>query len=645
VVSASRSRQIGVASTASEGVASQDELALIPIYRVGQLLETVPGLVVTSHSGEGKANQYLMRGMNLDHGTDLATFIAGMPVNMRTHAHGQGYTDLNFFIPELAGGLVFAKGPYYASEGDFSSAGAIYIRLPDRIRDQLALSAGTLGERRLFTGGTRDLAQGRLLAAVELSKLDGPWTHPDDARKVNAVLHYSAGSASDGFSLTAMAYRGRWNATTDQPERAVSAQLIDRYGTLDPSDGGKAERFSLSGNYAKAWGRWRLSASAYAIRSQLMLWNNFTHFLDDPQAGDQRGQQESRAVAGGALSARRGVELLGVATELEFGTQTRYDVNRLNLQHTALRRLLSLERDNHIKEASVAAYGSARTDWTPWLRSVVGLREDFLFARDNDRLHPDLSGAEHARLLQPKASLVLAPYSDTEFYLSAGRGFHSNDVRSGAADDGSHVRPPMLAQSRGAEIGMQSAPLPGFDVSVVLFRMDFDSDLSYNADAGATEAGRPSSRRGIDLSAAYRPWRWLKLSAQFSRARARYTDADPAGSDVEDAPEHVAALGAQYERGPWSGGLVFRQLGAHPLVSDNSIRARGYAEWNVDAAYQIGRGLALRLDIFNLLNQRAAAASYYYTSRLQGEAAAGVAGIHSHPLEPRSARITLTRTF
>ncbi len=647
VVSAAKTRDLlGIATTSSQGLVTAQELELRPVYRVGQLLESVPGLVVTAHSGDGKANQYLMRGFNLDHGTDLATYVDGMPVNGRTHTHGQGYTDVNFLIPELAGGVEYTKGPYFASEGDFSSVGTARIKYRDTVDNQLALTTGTVGDRRLYGGATMQLDHGRLLGAAELVRLDGPWDNPDRMRKANAVLRYSAGSPADGVALTAMAYRNRWDATTDQPARAVAQGLIGRFGSLDPSDGGEAERYSLSGRYARSFDGWHLKANAYAIHSRLTLWNNFTHLLDDPLNGDQHGQNDHRAVWGGESSLSHTGLLLGSDSITTLGVQTRNDHIDVDLQHTARRQALSVDRANRVWENSVGLYAENTTSWTPWLRSVIGGREDYFHTRDKDLVLPANSGSQRKALFQPKLNLIFSPLEKTEFYLSAGTGFHSNDARSGLDESGSYVRAPLLVKSRGSEVGMRSTCLPGLDFSATLFRIDFDSELIYNGDAGATEAGRASHRTGVEVSGQYRPTTWLALNANVAMARARYKDNDPAGDHIEDAPDLVASAGILVDHaGPWSGALTFRKLGPHPLNTDNSVRSGGYSEWAAAVGYSLSPTLKVRLDVFNLFNARTNAADYYYTSRLAGEPAAGVDDRHSHPLEPRSARITLSKAF
>jgi hypothetical protein len=637
VVTAVREGLIGTATTSSQGIVVQDELELLPAFRPGQLLETVPGLVVTTHSGEGKANQYLLRGFSLDHGTDLATFVDGMPVNGRTHAHGQGYTDLNFLIPELAAGLAFTKGPYFAAQGDFSSVGSVHMDLLDNLGGALTATGGSLDYQRVFAAGSEPVGSGHLLAASEIVHYDGPWTHPDDLRKVNAVLRYAAGDHDEGYSLTAMFYHGDWNATTDQPERAIEAGLIGRFGSLDPSDGGQAQRWSLSGQFGRVMADWQLKASAYVIGNQLTLWNNFTHYLDDPVNGDQHAQQEGRTVVGGAASLATQPHLFGVNDDLTVGLDTRYDDVRVSLVHTRERVPLATLEEDTVHETSVGAYVSLTTYWAERFRSILGLREDYFTASDRGT---NAGNVEQA-LLQPKVSLAYSPTAKTELYVSAGRGFHSDDVRGAT-----QASAPLLAASTGAEFGVRSSLARNLNATLTLFQIDFKSELTYDADAGETVAGRPSRRRGVELNATYLPFSRVEIYASIAATHARYTDYDPAGNYIPDAPQAIGSLGVYLRpfRG-WSGGLQFRYFGAHPLVEDNSVRSDGDQEWNLDVKYALASGWNFGLGIFNIFNQAYNAADYYYTDRLPGDPAAGVAGVHIHPLEPRSVRATLSKLF
>lgn len=640
VVTASTTRQLGRAATSSEGEVTRQELDLRPVYRVGQLLETIPGLVVTAHSGEGKANQYLVRGFNLDHGTDLASFVEGMPVNMRTHGHGQGYTDLNFMIPELAAGIRFAKGPYRAADGDFGAVASYRIDYRDTLPPEASVSVGDMGDRRVFVGGSVETASGHWLAAAERVGLDGPWTHPDDLRKTNLVARWSAANGDSRSSLTAMYYRGLWNATTDQPQRAVIQGLIDRFGTLDPTDAGQAERFSLSARRETAtpWGR--LSLNAYAVRAQMTLWNNFTHLLDDPVNGDQHGQNDRRTYVGGAAVLAHDTDLGFARGVTSLGVETRMDDIYVDRRHTKARRTLSLDNADKVRESSQAVFAESALTWTPWLRATAGLRLDRIEAHDHDRL-TDARLSRSQTLLQPKVSLVLGPWAKTEIYASAGAGFHSNDARGALKDDG-----PLLVKATSREIGVRTAIAPHLDLAVTAFDMRFSSELTYDADAGATESGPASRRTGIEASAQYRPKSWIELNANLALAHSRYRGVPAGEAHIPDAPRSVASFGAIVDNlGRVFGGLEFRRLGPHALTEDNSQRSRGYAEWNADIGYHLTDKTKVQLNVFNLLNSKDNAAEYYYADRLAGEPADGVEDLHVHPLEPRSWRVTLTRSF
>ena len=649
VVTASTHDLLGIASTSSQGSVTRQEMELRPTYRVGQIMESVPGLVVTAHSGEGKANQYLLRGFNLDHGTDLATYVDSMPVNARVHAHGQGYTDLNFLIPELATGLKFTKGPYYASEGDFASVGSNRVSLTDSSPTQTALSAGSVHDQRLFATTTFGPASARrLLVAAEAVHLDGPWDTGDNFRKINLALRLSPESGSQGVTLTGLYYRGAWNATTDQPARAIAGGLISRFGTLDPSDGGHAERFSLSATYLRrGFGPGNLDLSAYAIRNQLTLYNNFTHYLVDPVAGDQHAQNDRRLTLGGeARYILKDVSLPGgLAAELELGAQSRRDQTYVDARHSHGRTSLETLLADNVTEWNLSTYVQTTVHAGELVRAQLGARLDHFEANDHN-IVGGLTGREDATLVQPKASLILGPWDRTELYLNAGEGFHSNDVRAGLSEAGDLVRPPFLAKSKGSEIGVRTRAIPKTDITATLFKMEFASELTYNADEGRTEAGRPGRRIGIELAGQYRPYPWIELNTNVAISRARYTDNDPAGPFIEDAPEVVASAGLLIDNlGPWFGAAEFRDLGAHALRSDNSIRSRGYREINLSLGYKVSPAAKVQIEVFNITNSKDDAADYVYTDRLPGEPASGVEDLHIHPLEPTSFRLALSRIF
>jgi outer membrane receptor protein involved in Fe transport len=648
---------IGTATTASEGVIDSDVLELTPAFRPGQLVETVPGLAVTSHSGEGKANQYLMRGYNLDHGTDLAIFVDGMPVNQPSHAHGPGYTDLNFLIPELANDIRYTKGPYYAAQGDFASVGSIHIGYRNSIENQCSATVGTLGLERGFSAGSTTLGAGNLLGAMELQHYNGPWVNPDDQRKVNAALRYSLGDEDNGYSLTGMFYNSLWNSTTDQPERAILEGSIQRFGALDPSDGGQAQRINLTGQLHSTREGGRFQANAYAFSNHLTLWNDFTHFLVDPVNGDQEAQHEDRIAIGGAVSYALRRLILGLDNDLLAGVQLRHDFLQVSRAPSRGREpipaqdhpLGSFESDK-VNLGSNSAYVQVTSYWNPLLRSVMGLREDYQAGTDSGTNH----GNSRSALFQPKGSLVLTLSNSTELYASAGRGFHSDDIRGvNQARISGVPGAPLIARQMGEEIGMrQTLSDRTVSLTVALFNLDAQSESTYNPDAGQDTAGPASRRTGYEVNVAWQARRWLGFYASLSQDRARFkTPFDDGsghiGSFLPNAPFATGSFAAYVKNlARWSGGLQYRYLGKYPLSADDAVQGSGYGEWNGDVHYQFAGGWSAALGLYNILNRKADAMEYWYVDRIsQAEPSSGMADMHVHPLEPITARLTVTGYF
>jgi hypothetical protein len=697
VVTAPRIDLLGEVLTASEGSISDKELQLTPAYRPGQLFETVPGLIVTLHSGEGKANQYLMRGYNLDHGTDLETYVDDMPINQPTHAHGQGYTDLNFMIPELANQISYTKGPYYADVGDFGAVGSVRMTYRDTIPDQISAGAGDYGYERIFTAGSELLGMGNLLEAAEIQHYDGPFLNPDNARKVNAVLRYSQGDPSDGFSVTAMVYHQLWTNTTDIPIRAITEGIVpNRFGTLDPSDGGNAVRASLSAEYHESLGAGELSASAFYIFNELHLFNDFTHYLVDPIHGDQEDQFETRNVFGGAATYTVPVRLGAFDNDVEIGGLVRYDlldVGRLPSEYEqplptadSLLDPPSFSDHDHVQLIATAAYAQLTTHWTPQLRTVLGVREDFQYGVDTDllaQLHETAGytngGARSQSLPQPKGSIIYRPVKDLEFYLSAGEGFHSADLRGVNQDrsvDLGLPNTPLLAKQYGEEFGIRAAIRRSLTFTVAVFNLWQQSETIIDPDVGQDSAGPPSERYGYEVNITYQINRWLEFYGSYSGDHTRFTQPFDDGTGhlgefITDAPVATGS-GALYLQnlGPWSGGLNVRYLGNYPLSAGPCVNSAalhdfgmicgaaptalgqvdgtGFAQVNLDVHYALPAGWTGSLGIYNLLNTNAAAAAFWYVDRLKNEIADypdGRADIHEHPLEPIMFRITLAKRF
>jgi len=683
-VSAQRLSLIGTAITASEGIVANDELTLAPAYRIGQVLETVPGLNVTVHSGEGKANQYLLRGYNLDHGTDLALFVDGMPVNEPTHAHGQGYADINFMMPELATHVSYTKGTYYATEGDFSSVGAVHINYLDAIPAQASVTAGTLDFTRLFAADSADVAGGSLLGALELQHYDGPWTTPGDQRKFNSVLRFSSGDDQNGYSLTGMLYHDLWNAQTDQPERALAEGLLATpYGELDPSDAGEAQRSSLSWNSHNKVGDGHLTVNGYVISNRLTLWNDFTHFLVDPIHGDQEQQHEDRTTFGGDASYAWSSALFGLNIDWLTGLHARFDnndVSRVPTQDQVPLTPAELAADDYpstynehdrVNLSDLGVFTQAVTYWSYWFRSIIGLREDTVSGSDTGTNYGSASRA----LFEPKLSLAFTPFDTLEFYASAGRGFHSDDLRGvDRARIEGVAGAPLIAPQTGEEIGVRRQWLRGkLAATLALYNLDSASETTYNPDVGQDTAGPASHRRGFEINVTYQPLRWLELYGTYSGNRARYTSplddgTGHLGEYLPNAPFAAGSLNVYLKNlGPWSGGLAMRYLSAFPLSSgpcvDAAARAdfagasscadaptaqgqvfgSGYTEWSADVHYALAEGWSAGLGIYNLLNKKANSMEYWYVDRLPGEPSEGVADLHFHPLEPISARLTISK--
>ena len=642
---------VGLWDAASQGAVTGEGINKRPLLRPGEVLESVPGMIVTQHSGDGKANQFFLRGYNLDHGTDFATWLNGMPVNMPTHAHGQGYTDLNFLIPELIGRIVYNKGPYFAEDGDFGSAGSARIRYVDHLHGTLAqLTAGSFGYRRGLLAGTPELGAGRLLYAVDLQGYDGPWDNPTDLKRFRGVLRYSSGTAANGWNVMGMGYSSKWNSTDQIPQRAVDSGSIGRFGAIDPTDGGKTSRYSLSGEWRKSERDGSTAANFYLIRSRLDLFSNFTYFLNDPVNGDQFQQAERRSIAGGSVSRTWVGKLGGYSSSTVAGVQFRSDgLAPVALYSTAAQQRLSTVREDRVRVSSFSPYVQNTLEWTRWLKTIAGLRADsFRFRVDSDNSLN--SGRTRDSLVSPKLSLVLGPWQRTEFFANWGRGFHSNDARGTTitvdpASGAPAQRVDPLVRTRGEEIGVRTQPAKTLTTSLALWRLEQASELLFVGDAGTTEPSRPSRRTGLEALAQYDPRSWLSFDASLAFTRARFSEGDPAGDFIPGAPDKVASAGMTVEGlHGWFGSLRLRYFGPRPLIENNSVRSQSTSLVNLRVGYAFDKKTRLSFDIYNLFNVKQNDIDYFYASQLRGEAAP-VLDRHFHPVESRAARVTLALEF
>ncbi len=649
-VQSSRNSVLGEAGTASEGVVTQQQLDARTVYRPGELLEAVPGLIVSQHSGEGKANQFYLRGFNLDHGTDLRTTIDGMLVNQRSHSHGQGWTDVNFLIPELASLLDYRKGPFYAAEGDFSTAGAVNVKYANSLEQGIAsVGMGQNGYQRTLLADSPTWRDGKLLYALEWLHKDGPFTVGDNYRKRNGVLRYSEGSEGNGFNVTLMGYSAKWHATDQIPLRAVQAGTLGRFDSVDQTSGGESSRYSVSGAWRQSAGSSASQVNAYLVRSRLDLFSNFTYFLDSPVNGDQFAQPDRRMTTGIHASHSWSSNLLGRTSENTVGVQFQNDNISNGLYSSVARQIISTTRADRIVERSLGLYVENTTQWAEKFRSVAGARVDNFNFKVNSNISAN-SGNVSASKGSPKLNLIFGPWNSTEFYASNGLGFHSNDARGTTLKQDPKTgnpadKVPPLVRSKGLELGVRTEAIKGLQSALSVYQLDFDSELIFQGDAGTTRAGRASRRTGFEFSNYYKPYRWLTVDADISFAKARFRNNDPVGDRVPGAVEGVASVALAVDGlGPYFGALQLRYFGPRPLLENNSVRSKSTATMNGRIGYKFSPKLKLELEGFNLTNRRDSAIDYYYASQLKGETAP-VADIHFHPIETRSFRLTLVANF
>jgi TonB dependent receptor/TonB-dependent Receptor Plug Domain len=669
-------------TAASAGDISQEQMQSQPLLRPAAVLENVPGLIVTQHSGEGKANQYFLRAFNLDHGTDLALEVDDMPVNMPTHAHGQGYSDLNFLIPELAGDLRYKKGPYYADEGDFATAGTARIGLVSEVPRSATLGFGEDGYRRALVVGSSLLAGGTLLGAGEVYHNDGPFEVPDDYTRLNGVLRYHYGDDRDFYTLTAMAYSGKWNSTDQVPLHAITNGVIDRFGSLNPTDGGISSRESLSFSRVKRTEADQVQFSAYVIRYKLDLWSTFTYYLRDPVNGDQMLQHDDRVVYGFKGSKTWYTELLGMPVSNVIGVQARVDdIRDVGIFPTYQRQTIGTTQNAGVMESSGAVYAESSIQWSQKLRTVLGVRGDQFDFDVKDKMQnadgtcnvksdPEgcVTGNRKATIFSPKLGIILGPWAETTFFFNAGDGYHSNDARgvtrSGENPDVGPVTP--LTRASSIEVGVTSRFIPNLESSLDFFKLKLKSELLFDGDAGVTVPSGSATRTGIEWGNKYQlnPWLAAEFNATVTRARfdsnANHDDlgcgdAAPShpcvspiaivGRYIPNSPTSVidAGLTAHSESG-WFGALRARHFGESPLVEDNSARSPQYTTVDGQIGFQKRGQWLIAADVFNMANVKWNDIEYYYVSRLRSEAAPH-ADYVVHPGVPRMVRAHFTYYF
>jgi hypothetical protein len=636
---------IGEAKSASEGVVGEADFETRPLLRPGELAEVIPGMIAAQHSGGGKANQYFLRGFNLDHGTDFAGSFDGVPLNLRAHPHMNGYLDLNFMIPEVVQYVNFQKGTGYAENGDFSAAAAANFRSHDRPEENFVeLNATDDNEYRLVGAAGYDVGQGTLMAAGEYEWGDGPFDNPADLHKYSAFLKYTRdGVFGAKFHAEGVFYSNDWHATDQMPERAVTSGLIDRFGTLDPDLGGHTQRYIVSAGLD--WEN--TSVLVFGQKYTFGLFNNPTIALDQVH-GDEFQQVTDRSQLGVKGNWKHTYDLV-FPIDVRVGADLIGDfINRDGLRLTENRIPYQTIRDDSGDVTMGDVWADATVRWTDKFRTTFGGRQDIIYL-DFRALQPENSGSHEANMFSPKFNAAYTLTDQLELYGSYGVSFHTNDPRGAVLhtdpNTGDPVTPsPVFVRSHGGEIGARFEPSNKFNFTASLFELDFDSELIFSGDAGTSEPSGATKRYGLEVSTFYRPFDWLTFDASGAWSHARFVDVPKDEAHIPNALEFVGSAGVTFTPGNgWEGSLRARYLGESALIEDNSVRGDPSFIMNAGVSKQIGTW-KIGLDILNLTNSKDNEIEYFYTSQLQGEPAP-VDDRFIHPLEPRSYRLVLRKNF
>jgi len=667
---------IGIADSGTQGTVGAKELQARPILRSGEVLETVPGLIITQHAGGGKANQYYLRGFNLDHGTDLAIFIDDMPLNLPSHAHGEGYSDMNTVIPEFVKRINFEKGPYYADVGNYGSAGSVHVEyfktLPQNF---IQAEGGMYGYGRAVFGESHRLGKGDLLFGGEAYHDDGPWKHPDNFYKFNGLLTYSQGGDASGFSMTARGYHGTWHSSDQIAANAVP--LVGFFGTLDPTTGGNSQRYSLQGEWHRQGAKSATKIAAYGFYYDLDLFSNFTYFLADRIRGDQFEQQDRRWVAG--VDARHSIfsQWFGRKVENTFGLQLRNDWIHNGLYQTEHRvRVNKTDSDtgttlpattqaDRFTDTQLGLYAENRIQWASKVRSVLALRGDLGYFNVTSLVTSANSGTASKFLPSPKFSLIFGPWSNTEFYVQGGFSFHSNDGRgtTQTVEPVSAENPypntpaskiPALIPTKGAEIGLRTVALPHLQSTLSFWYLHSASELQQSGDTGGTTASRqPSDRYGFEWTNFYTPLEHVAFDFDLADSRALFAQIDeddaapnsPGGRRVPEAVGMVISSGATlHDIKGFTGSLRLRYFGPRDLSSDGIFRSNATALLNAEVGYRINKRWRVSAEFFNLLDRRDHDIDYAYESRISPTANSAFTDVF-HPVEPFQVRFGLRYNF
>jgi outer membrane receptor protein involved in Fe transport len=591
-------------AASSETIRARD-YELRPHTTTQEILNNLPGLVASQHAGGGKAMQYFLRGFDNDHGTDIALFVDGVPVNMVSHAHGQGYADLNFLIPEIVDRVEFSKGPYFVQWGDLANSGAVNFITKENTSENSLQALGGFFNTMRYTGVVSpQIGPVQTLLASEVYFSDGPFKNPENYARYNFFGKFTLAPTADSkLSLWFSAHDGDWDASGQIPLREVHARRLDRFGSIDPTEGGKSDRQNINLVYTSTPSpqeNWLVQL--YGSRSKLTLFSNFTFFARDTIRGDGINQDDSRVLYGGRLRYTRFWTIGGMPTESLIGVETRNDDADVGLFRQQKRQRFAATNKVNVEERSLSGYLQQEFFLREWLRFQVGVRGDFFLFDVNNRLPASATDATRIHghttdgIVSPKANLIVSPFQNkptlwrnTEFFLNFGMGYHSNDARDAVQAGG---KP--LARSTGSELGMRTNLWDRLDLAASLWLLDLDSELVFVGDEGVTEASGPTRRWGVDFETRYTvlPWLFADVDLSYSDPRFRTT-----GEAIPLAPTLLVngGLTAIFENG-FSGALRLRYLNDRPANEDRSLSARGYMlldlilryRWqNIEASVQV----------------------------------------------------------
>jgi outer membrane receptor protein involved in Fe transport len=632
-------QRIGTAGAASEGGVAGADIEVRPLLRPAELLEATPGLIATQHSGGGKANQYFLRGFNLDHGTDYSVYIDDMPMNFRTHGHGQGYLDVNGLIPEIVERVDYRKGPYRADVGDFSFVGSSQITTRDTMEPFAIAEVGMFDYYRFVAGGSAKVGAGDLLIAGQAKFYNGPWELPEDFDGYSGLIKYSVPLGMGEFQVSLNTFNASWAPTEQIPERAEGTALCeDAYCSLDDTLRGTTERQILTLNYEDD--DWKITGWGQHYDWELL--SNFTYFLDDPVDGDQLRQYEELWGWGGRIERRFG---LSEAVELRVGTELREDsLGPVGLDHTIDGAFDYVTTAFDVKETSAGLYTEATLRPIDRVMIIGGVRGDWYRFRTTD-LGGALgwSGLVKDHSFAPKIGANFEVTDGFALYANYGEGFHSNDAR-GVTNPTDPA--PGIVEGKMKELGFRFER-GGLIFTGVYWWSSIESELIYVGDSGAVEPSDPAKRHGYELTAFWKPNDWLAFDGVWSASSSHYVGL-PEGEDyVPGALESAGELGVSAIFPEFNAAARLRYLGPHPLIEDNSVRGEETVLLNLRAAWSPSflDGFEFYGELLNALDSKAHDIDYYYETRFPGEPPEGVLGRVSRIVEPRQVRFGVRKTF